>query len=133
MPAKLENENRTRLDTWLWAARFFKTRAVAAQAVSSGKVHLMGQKIKPARRVKIDECYEVRRGQERMEIIVKGLSERRGPALQAQSLYKETEVSIDRRAHESEQRKLAAMQRPTSEGRPNKKERRKIRQFSGKA
>jgi ribosome-associated heat shock protein Hsp15 len=133
MPVKLENENRTRLDTWLWAARFFKTRAIAAQAISSGKVHLMGQKIKPARRVKIDECYEVRRGQERMEIIVMGLSERRGPALQAQSLYKETEVSIVRRAHESEQRKLAAMQRPVSEGKPNKKERRKIRQFSGKA
>lgn len=133
MPAKLENENRTRLDTWLWAARFFKTRAIAARAISSGKVHLKGQKIKPARRVNIDECYEVRRGQERMEIIVLGLSERRGPAQQAQALYTETDGSIARRAHESEQRKLAAMQRPVSEGKPTRKERGKIRQFSGKA
>ena len=133
MPDKAEIENRTRLDKWLWAARFFKTRAIAVQAVTGGKVHLMGQRVKASRQVKIDDCYEISRGQERFEVIVQALSERRGSATQAQLLYKETEASIDRRAHESEQRKLAAMQKPVSERRPNKQERRKIRQFSGKS
>jgi ribosome-associated heat shock protein Hsp15 len=133
VPDKAEIENRTRLDKWLWAARFFKTRAIAVQAVTGGKVHLMGQRVKASRQVKIDDCYEISRGQERFEVIVQALSERRGSATQAQLLYKETEASIDRRAHESEQRKLAAMQKPVSERRPNKQERRKIRQFSGKS
>lgn len=133
MATKLKIENRTRLDKWLWAARFFKTRAIAAQAVTGGKVHLMGQKVKSSRQVKIDDCYEIHRGQDRFEVMVRSLSERRGSAVQAQLLYTETEASIDRRAHESEQRKLAAMQKPVSERRPNKQERRKIRQFSGKS
>jgi ribosome-associated heat shock protein Hsp15 len=133
VPDKAEIENRTRLDKWLWAARFFKTRAIAVQAVTGGKVHLMGQRVKASRQVKIDDCYEISRGQERFEVIVQALSERRGSATQAQLLYKETEASIDRRAHESEQRKLAAMQKPVSERRPDKQERRKIRQFSGKS
>jgi ribosome-associated heat shock protein Hsp15 len=133
VPAKPETGNRTRLDKWLWAARFFKTRAIAAQAVTGGKVHLMGQRVKASRQVKIDDCYEIRRGQERLEVIVQALGERRGSATQAQLLYTETETSVDRRAHESEQRKLAAMQKPVSERRPDKHERRKIRQFSGKS
>ncbi len=133
MPAKLESGNRTRLDKWLWAARFFKTRAIAAQAVTGGKVHLMGQRVKASRQVKIDDCYEIRRGQDRLEVIVQALGERRGSAVEAQLLYTETETSIDRRAHESEQRKLAAMQKPVSARRPDKQERRKIRQFSGKS
>ena len=133
MPAKPGIEHRTRLDKWLWAARFFKTRAIAAQAVTGGKVHLMGQKVKSSRQVKVDDCYEIRRGQERLEVIVQALSEHRGSAVQAQLLYTETETSIDRRAHESAQRKLAAMQKPVSVRRPNKQERRKIRQFSGKS
>ena len=133
MSAKSEIENRTRLDKWLWAARFFKTRAIAAQAVTGGKVHLMGQKVKSSRRVKVNDCYQIHRGQERLEVIVLALGERRGSAVQARLLYTETEASINRRAHESEQRKLAAMQKPASERRPNKQERRKIRQFSGKS
>jgi len=132
MPVKPDIENRTRLDKWLWAARFFKTRAIAAQAVSGGKVHLKGQRVKSSRQVKIDDCYEIHRGQDRLEVIVRALSERRGNAVQAHLLYEETEISIARRAHESEQRKLAALQRPVSDRKPNKQERRKIRQFSGK-
>ncbi|MFA9420294.1 MAG: RNA-binding S4 domain-containing protein, partial [Gammaproteobacteria bacterium] len=84
MPDKAQIENRTRLDKWLWAARFFKTRAIAAQAVTGGKVHLMGQRVKASRQVKIDDCYEIRRGQERLEVIVQALSQRRGSAVQAQ-------------------------------------------------
>ena len=133
MPAKPETGIRTRLDKWLWAARFFKTRAIAAQAVTGGKVHLMGARVKASRQVKVNDCYQIRRGQEHLEVIVQALSERRGPAVQAQLLYTETETSIDRRAHESEHRKLAAMQKPVSERRPDKRERRKIHQFSGKS
>jgi ribosome-associated heat shock protein Hsp15 len=126
------NESKVRLDKWLWAARFFKTRAVASEAVSGGKVHLDGRRVKPSRSVKIDDRYEITRGQDRLEIIVLQLAERRGSATIAQSLYRETPASTERREHEAEQRKLAAMQRPRSEARPNKKERRKIRYFTGK-
>ncbi len=121
-----------RLDKWLWAARFFKTRAIASEAVSGGRVHLDGQRAKPSRSVKVDDCYEISRGQDRLEVIVLKLAERRGSATIAQTLYRETEASIQRREHEAEQRKLAAMQRPLSEHRPNKQERRRIRQFTGK-
>ena len=127
-----ESETRVRLDKWLWAARFFKTRAIASEAVAGGKVHLDGQRVKPSRAVKIDDCYEISRGQDRLEIIVLKLAERRGSATIARTLYQETQVSIERGEHEAEQRKLAAMQRPLSDHRPNKQERRKIRQFTGK-
>jgi ribosome-associated heat shock protein Hsp15 len=124
--------DKVRLDKWLWAARFFKTRALATEAVSGGKVHLRGQRIKPARGVKIGDRFEVHRGYERYEIIVTGLSERRGSATAAQTLYQETESSIEKRASEAESRRLAMMQRPQSDSRPNKKQRRKIRQFNEK-
>ena len=126
------NETKVRLDKWLWAARFFKTRAMASEAVSGGRVHLAGQRVKPSRPVKVDDCFEISRGQDRLEIIVLKLSERRGSATIAQTLYQESGTSIQRREYEVEQRKLAAMQRPLSERRPNKQERRRIRQFIGK-
>lgn len=125
--------DKVRLDKWLWAARFYKTRVLAGQAVSGGKVHLSGNRVKPSRVVKIDDCFVIMRGYERFEVIVTALSDRRGSATQAQSLYRETEASIERRASEAERRKLAMMQRPRSESRPDKKQRRKIRQFTGKS
>lgn len=125
-------ENRVRLDKWLWAARFFKTRALAGSAVSGGKVHLQGNRIKPSRAVKIGDCFEIQRGYERFEVVVTGLTERRGSATEAQSLYQETGDSRERREIEMEKRKLAALQRPRSATRPDKKQRRKIRQFTGK-
>jgi len=126
-------DRRTRLDKWLWAARIFRTRAIASSAVTGGKVHLNGQRVRSSRAVKVDDCYLISRGQDRLEIVVLELSEQRRSAKIAQSLYAETEASINRRARESEQRKLAAMQKPVSDHRPNKQERRKIRQFSGKS
>ncbi len=123
---------RVRIDKWLWAARFFKTRAVASSAVNGGKVHLNGQRIKAARAVKVGDQYEIHRGYDRLEIIVEQLAERRGCASIAQTLYRETEKSIARREKEAERRKLANMQRPMLDHRPNKKERRKIRSLSGK-
>ena len=121
-----------RLDKWLWAARFFKTRALASAAISAGKVHSGGQRVKPSRTVKLAECYEIQRGFERFEVIVDGLSEQRGPAASAQRLYRETDDSIAQRAVEAEKRKLAALARPRSEGRPDKKQRRQIRRFNEK-
>lgn len=129
MPERSANSEGVRLDKWLWAARFFKTRALASTAVSGGKVHLAGGRVKPSRAVKIGDVFEVRRGYERFEIIVTGLSERRGSANDAQSLYRETEASVIRRSEEAEKRKLAEMQRPRSEKRPDKRQRRQIRQF----
>ena len=119
----------TRLDKWLWAARFFKTRALAADAVTGGKVHLRGQRLKPARGVKIGDCYEIRRGFELFEVVVLEIAGRRGSASSAALLYRETENSERRRRDEAEKRKLAMLQRPQTEGRPDKKQRRKIRQF----
>ncbi|MCH7881046.1 MAG: RNA-binding protein [Proteobacteria bacterium] len=126
-----EFENKVRLDKWLWAARFFKTRVLASAAVNGGKVHRNGQRIKPAQVVRIEDRYEILHGHDRLEVIVTGLSQRRGSAQVAQTLYQETEMSQERRQHEAEQRKLAAMQKPVSIRRPNKRERRKIRQFTG--
>ena len=71
------DEHRVRLDKWLWAARFFKTRALAGEAVTGGKVHLQGHRVKPSRGVKIDDCFEIQRGYERFEIIVTAISARR--------------------------------------------------------
>ena len=126
-------DKKVRLDKWLWAARFFKTRALASAAVSGGKVHLGGHRIKPSRTVKIDDCFEIQRGYERYEVVVTALSERRGSADEAQSLYRETEASVSKRASEAEKRKLAMMQRPRSESRPDKRQRRRIRQFIQKS
>ena len=123
------NTETVRLDKWLWASRFFKTRALASAAVSGGKVHLNGARVKPSRAVKMDDVFEVRRGYECFEIIVTGLGARRGSAAEAQLLYRETEASVARRRDEEEKRKLALMQRPRSEKRPDKKQRRQIRQF----
>lgn len=126
-------DDKTRLDKWLWAARFFKTRALASQSVSGGKVHLMGQRVKPSRPVKLGDIYQITRGHERYEVVIIAISGKRGSATIAQTLYQETEASILQRQADAEKRQLAAMQRPSSDHRPNKQERRKIRQFTGKS
>lgn len=128
----VESDDKTRLDKWLWAARFFKTRALASTAVNGGKVHLNGQRVKPSRSVKLQDCFQIHRGNERFEIIVTGLSSRRGSASIAQTLYEESEASRIQRQSDAEKRRLAALQRPVSGAKPNKQERRKIRQFTGK-
>ncbi|MFQ3188494.1 MAG: ribosome-associated heat shock protein Hsp15 [Gammaproteobacteria bacterium] len=125
-------ENKTRLDRWLWAARFYKTRTLASAAVSGGKVHLSGQRVKASRSVKVDDCYEIVRGVERFEIIVQQLGDKRGSAQIAQLLYIETEASKILRERQAQQRKIAALAQPQSDHKPNKQERRKIRSFTGK-
>ena len=128
----ISDNEKIRVDKWLWAARFFKTRALASDAVNGGKVHLSGQRIKASRSVKINDVFEIHRGFEKMTVVVQELSQRRGPASVAQTLYRETEESIALREKESEQRKLARMQIPISDHKPNKRERRKLRSFTGK-
>ncbi len=125
-------ENKTRLDRWLWAARFYKTRTLASAAVSGGKVHLSGQRVKASRSVKVDDCYEIVRGVERFEIIVQQLGDKRGSAQIAQLLYIETEASKILRERQAQQRKIAALAQPQSDHKPNKQEQRKLRSYNGK-
>ncbi len=87
-----------RLDVWLWAARFYKTRVLAKDAVALGKVEIGGQRAKPARAVRVGDVLQVQRGDERFEVTVLGLSDVRGPAPVAQALYSESEASQQRRA-----------------------------------
>ena len=115
-----------RLDVWLWAARFFRTRSLARQAVDTGKVEVAGQRAKPSRAVRVGEALRIVRGEEVFEVTVRALSEVRGPAPVAQALYEETAESRARR--EEQRRQRAAMRdgyRPP-ERRPDKRARRLI-------
>ena len=115
-----------RLDLWLWAARFYKTRSIAKQAIESGKVEISGQHVKAARGVKIGEQIALRRGEDRFEIQVIALSEKRGSATIAQTLYSEPDESRERRLREAAERKAAnAGYRPPA-GKPDKRARRLI-------
>lgn len=115
-----------RLDLWLWAARFYKTRSLAKQAIESGKVELDGQSAKPARPLRCGEQLHVRRGEERFEIQVLALSDKRGSATIAQTLYAESDESRERRLREAAERRAAnAGYRPPA-GKPDKRARRLI-------
>lgn len=121
-----------RLDKWLWAARFFKTRSLATEAVNGGKVSVNGARVKPGREVRLDDELHIRQGDSEKIVHVRGLSGRRGPATVAQTLYEETAASIDARTKQKELHQLAAAHRPRGEGRPTKRERRHIHRFVGK-
>ena len=126
-------EEKVRIDKWLWAARFFKTRSMAAQAVSGGKVHLNGARIKPARIVQKGDELRIRRGEVEFVVIIQDIADRRGPAREAQLLYEETEASIRLREETREQKRLEAAGRmygPVK--RPDKRARRQIRSFTRK-
>lgn len=126
-------EDRVRIDKWLWAARFFKTRSMAAQAVTGGKVHVNGARIKPARMVQPGEELRIRRGELEFIVIVQAVSDKRRPAKEAQLLYVETEESIKQRENTREQKRLEAADRMYGPmKRPDKRERRKIRKFTRK-
>jgi ribosome-associated heat shock protein Hsp15 len=118
-----------RADVWLWAARFFKTRSLAKQAIDGGKVDVNGAGCKPAKLLHAGDRLQISRGEERMEVVVQALSERRGPAPVAQTLYRETEASVALREAARVQRKLGAsgLLRPPT--RPDKQARRLIQKF----
>ncbi len=116
-----------RLDVWLWAARFFRTRSLAKQAVETGKVDVAGQRPKSSRAVRMGEALQISRGDEVFEIEVRGLSEMRGPAPVAQQLYAESEASRARRAELRLQRAAAKNGYQPPEHKPDKRARRLIR------
>jgi ribosome-associated heat shock protein Hsp15 len=116
-----------RLDKWLWAARFYKTRALAVDEISLGRVRVGGQPVKPARDVKVGDLLSIRTGNVTREVEVKGLSNQRGPAPQAQQLYAETPASLTAREAAAEARRLAPEPAATiAQGRPTKQDRRRL-------
>ena len=117
-----------RIDKWLWAARFFKTRSMAADAVTGGKVELNGDRVKPAKSVKVGDELKIRLGFYEHVVAVRGLSEQRGPAVVAQALYEETPESAAARAKLAERMRYE-MPKGTESGRPSKKDRRDIRRL----
>lgn len=125
-------EHKVRLDKWLWAARFFKTRALATEAIKGGKIALNGKRAKPSREVKVGDELQIRQSIDEKIVMVRDLSARRGPAPVAQLLYEETSDSIVQREKAAEQRRLANAHRDTGQGRPTKRERRQIHGFTGK-
>ena len=115
-----------RIDKWLWAARFFKTRGLAQAAIDHGRVLLADARVKPAHLVRVGDHLKITAGERTFEIEVLGLSEVRGPAPIARQLYHESEASIARRADEAEQRRLMKEPAAAIAGRPTKRDRREI-------
>jgi ribosome-associated heat shock protein Hsp15 len=115
-----------RIDRWLWAARFFKTRSLAKGAVEGGKVQLEGQRVKPAKDLRIGQTLDIRRGDVQLIVIVKALSEQRGPARVAQTLYEETPESVEAREARSAQRRMERAGLTIPATKPSKRQRREI-------
>ena len=119
-------ETEVRLDKWLWAARFYKTRSLARSMIEGGKVDYNGVKAKPSRTVEIGALVKVLQGNIRREVEVVKISDQRGPAVVAQTLYKETEKSIEQREKQIELIRLNSLLAPHPEEKPNKKDRRAL-------
>ena len=119
-------DSSVRLDKWLWAARFYKTRSLARTMIEGGKVHYNGQRSKPSKAVEVGDTITLRQGVDAREVLVLAVSEHRGKAEQAQTLYEETAASIKKRAQNAEARKLNSQFAPSPERRPDKKERRDL-------
>lgn len=118
-----------RIDKWLWAARFFKTRSLATDAISGGKVRLNDAPTKPSREIKTGDQLDVHNGDTRWHVLVLALSDRRGPASEARLLYEETAASIAAREAEQQRRKLNSEPAAEIHGRPTKRDRRQIDRF----
>ena len=123
--------NGIRIDKWLWAARFFKTRSLATDAVNGGKIRLNGATTKPARDVKPGDRLEIFNGETRWTVSVVALSEKRGPAVEARQLYEETAESVAAREAEQSRRKFEHEPAADLHGRPTKRDRRQMGRFSG--
>ncbi|NRA54829.1 MAG: ribosome-associated heat shock protein Hsp15 [Gammaproteobacteria bacterium] len=127
--ANATQSNAIRLDKWLWAARFYKTRAIAKDMIQGGKVTYQDQRSRPSKTVEIGAKVKLRQGNENKEVVILALSGQRGPAPVAQALYQETIASIELRDKNAELRRLHVLDNPHPERRPDKKQRRKIIQF----
>lgn len=122
-----ENAQSMRIDKWVWAARFFKTRSIAKNAIEGGKVHIDGERVKVSREVRVGMQLTIAQGLEKKTVLIKALSDVRGPAPVAQLLYDETTESIEKRELLASQRKMHNLARP--DHRPSKKDRRDISKF----
>ncbi|MGX9252599.1 ribosome-associated heat shock protein Hsp15 [Pantoea ananatis] len=118
-----------RLDKWLWAARFYKTRSIAREMIEGGKVHYNGQRSKPSKLVERNAELTLRQGNEERTVVIAEISEQRRPASEAQLLYRETEASIEKREKVALARKMNALTMPHPDRRPDKKERRDLMKF----
>lgn len=121
-----------RLDKWLWAARFFKTRSMAAEAISGGKIQVNQARGKPARILREGDTLQIRKGPYTYTVLVRGLTTHRGPASQAARLYEETEDSRQQRERLAEERRALAASLVMGDGRPSKRDRRRIIRFTRK-
>jgi ribosome-associated heat shock protein Hsp15 len=128
---KTPSESKCRLDKWLWAARFFKTRSLAADAIEGGKVHVDGERVKVAKEVRLGAVIHIRRKELEMEVIVRGLSTQRKGAPEAALLYEETPESAARRQEAAVTREAEHARRERGAGRPTKRQLRDIRKFTG--
>ena len=130
IPSEASTAGRVRIDKWLWAARFFKTRSLAAEAIAAGKVEVNDERVKPAKLIQLGDSISVRLGPYLHVVHVRGLSERRGPASVAATLYEETAESSAARAKLAEQLRMAPAAFVYEEkGRPTKRDRREIDRF----
>jgi len=129
VPASDHTDAGVRLDRWLWAARFYKTRSVATEAISGGRVQLNGHRAKRSKLVHLGDEIRIRKGPYEQLVVVKGLSERRGSATDAQTLYEEFAESRDRRERLAAQLKAVPETTFRGKGRPTKKERRDLDRF----
>lgn len=127
--SQLEEKEAVRLDKWLWAARFYKTRTLAKEMIDGGKVHYNGQRSKPNKIVEVGATLKVRQGSDEKEIVVLALSTQRRGAPEAQRLYRETEQSLANREKLAMARKMNALSMPHPDRRPDKKERRDLLKF----
>ena len=118
-----------RLDKWLWAARFYKTRAIAREMIEGGKVHYNGQRSKPSKVVELNAQLTLRQGNDERTVVIKAITEQRRPATEAVVLYEETAESIEKREKVALARKLNALTMPHPDRRPDKKERRDLMRF----
>ncbi|MCD5979925.1 Heat shock protein 15 [Pseudomonas savastanoi pv. glycinea] len=130
MAQKSDEEDNVRLDKWLWAARFYKTRALAKAAIESGKVHCRGERCKPGKEPRIGDQFQIRAGFDERTVVVEALSVVRRGAPEAQTLYSETPESITKRENEAALRKAGNLG-VTTDGKPTKKQRRQLFDFRG--
>ena len=121
-------KDRIRIDKWLWAARFFKTRGIAKQAIEGGKVQVDGQRTKPSKEIEIGAIIRLRQGFDEKTVLVKSLNDQRRPFSEARLMFEETQESIEKRIALAEQRKAQPIIWPSS-SKPNKKQRRLIHEF----
>jgi len=123
---KEKSSEGVRLDKWLWAARFYKTRALAREMIEGGKVHYNGQRSKPGKLVELNAELTLRQGNDERTVVVVEISNQRRPASEAQQLYRETDASIEKREKVAQARKMNALTMPHPDRRPDKKERRDL-------